>query len=151
MGESLPRTTAAHQGGVLQSHSQPGICQLPLHKGAGGVPFTPEYTGARDCHGNLAPQRCAERNRRRRLLARSSAHCLGMTEKVSLRTSAHAGVAILPSHLSLRTSSQTGVAILPAHLSLRTSAPPGFGLPTGEPKRSETGESLRVPIIQRFR
>ena len=32
-----------------------------------------------DCHGSLAPQRCAERNRRRRLLARSSAHCLAMT------------------------------------------------------------------------
>ena len=30
-------------------------------------------------HGSLAPQRCTERNRRRRLLARSSAHCLAMT------------------------------------------------------------------------
>ena len=45
----------------------------------------------------LRPQACTERNRRRRLLARSSdiGHCLGMTIEVSLRTSAHAGVAIL--------------------------------------------------------
>ena len=44
----------------------------------------------------LRPQACTERNRRRRLLARSSdiGHCLGMTRKGSLRTSAHAGVAI---------------------------------------------------------
>ena len=58
-----------------------------------------------DSHGSLAPQRCAERNRRRRLLARSSAHCLGMTGVASLRTSA------ADHTLSLRTSSQTGVAI----------------------------------------
>ena len=56
-----------------------------------------------DSHGSLAPQRCAERNRRRRLLARSSAHCLGMTRITSLRTSdrvkikgGHQGDAFVP-------------------------------------------------------
>ena len=61
----------------------------------------------------LRPQACTERNRRRRLLARSSdiGHCLGMTKR---------GVIAFPvphtTPLSLRTSSQTGVAILNAPL-----------------------------------
>ena len=44
MGESLPRNTAAHQERVMQSLSQPGICQLPLHKGAATVPFNQRDT-----------------------------------------------------------------------------------------------------------
>ena len=99
----------------------------------------------------LRPQACTERNRQRRLLARvvpqqaissgpvgvkrrfprQSEDCLGMTEKVSLRTSAHAGVAIssgpvgvkrrfprqcahclgMTEKVSLRTSAHAGVAI----------------------------------------
>ena len=57
----------------------------PFTQGSHYSTIQPRLYHARDCHGSLAPQRCAERNRRRRLLARSSAHCLAMTGKGGVR------------------------------------------------------------------
>ena len=85
---SLRRGFARHRcssGAGLAIPQSAWHLTAPFTQGSHYSTIQPRLYHARDCHGSLAPQRCAERNRRRRLLARSSAHCLAMTGEGSVR------------------------------------------------------------------